>query len=75
MVNLFLLQDKTMLEQNDPVVIENERCVFWDFTLENGAGDWSIKGCIRVKMPGTDRVVCHCDHLTSFAVIVVRRLN
>ena len=51
--------------------IDNETCGFWDFRLGNEAGDWSTEGCVRVPNPDTDRVVCHCDHLTSFAVVVV----
>ncbi|XP_038077212.1 adhesion G-protein coupled receptor G2-like [Patiria miniata] len=45
------------------------KCVYWDFSLNNGFGDWSTKGCKR-EMDSKGRVVCVCDHLTNFAVIV-----
>ncbi|XP_071959935.1 uncharacterized protein [Antedon mediterranea] len=47
----------------------NTECVFWDFSLDNGIGDWSSEGC---ELDGTtdDRVVCLCDHLTNFAILV-----
>ncbi len=55
--------------------ISNSECVFWDFAALDGSGDWSTDGCEQVQIPGTDRVVCNCDHLTSFAVIVVSVYN
>ncbi|XP_071959938.1 adhesion G-protein coupled receptor G6-like [Antedon mediterranea] len=47
----------------------NTECVFWDFSLDNGVGDWSSEGC---EQNGTadGRVVCLCDHLTNFAILV-----
>ncbi|XP_038077211.1 adhesion G protein-coupled receptor E1-like [Patiria miniata] len=45
------------------------KCVYWDFSLNNGFGDWSAKGCKR-EMDSKGRAVCICDHLTNFAVIV-----
>ena len=48
-------------------------CVFWDFNLNDGAGDWSPEGC-RNESVADGVVRCLCDHLTSFAVIVVRIL-
>ncbi|XP_033125662.1 adhesion G-protein coupled receptor G6-like [Anneissia japonica] len=47
----------------------NPECVFWDFDLENGHGDWSNEGC-DYKETSDGRIVCFCDHLTNFAVIV-----
>ena len=47
-------------------------CVYWDFALNSGSGDWSAFGC---KMAGRDqdgRVTCECNHLSSFALLVVR---
>ncbi|XP_072022110.1 uncharacterized protein [Amphiura filiformis] len=75
------VEGPTVANLTQPVVIEfsphqawNEstgkaECVYWDFTLEDGVGDWSDKGCYYT---GTidDRVVCHCYHLTSFAVLM-----
>ncbi|XP_022110684.1 adhesion G-protein coupled receptor G2-like [Acanthaster planci] len=45
------------------------KCVYWDFTLNNGFGDWSNKGCRR-QFDHEKKIVCVCDHLTSFAVLV-----
>ena len=40
--------------------------------------DWSEEGCWLVNNTSngasSDRVTCHCDHLTNFAVLVVRTL-
>ncbi|XP_033109223.1 adhesion G-protein coupled receptor G6-like [Anneissia japonica] len=47
----------------------NPECVFWDFDLENGQGDWSNEGCVYNET-SDGRVVCFCDHLTNFAVIL-----
>ncbi|XP_071959942.1 uncharacterized protein [Antedon mediterranea] len=47
----------------------NTECVFWDFSLDDGVGDWSSEGCVLNRT--TDgRVVCLCDHLTNFAILV-----
>ncbi|XP_022098829.1 adhesion G-protein coupled receptor G6-like isoform X2 [Acanthaster planci] len=49
--------------------VHGAQCVFWDFSLNDGAGDWSTEGCRNESV--SDGVVrCLCDHLTSFAVIV-----
>ncbi|XP_022080046.1 cadherin EGF LAG seven-pass G-type receptor 1-like [Acanthaster planci] len=46
---------------NEPV------CVFWDVESTN----WSTEGCTRSTTSGASSpVVCHCDHLTSFAILV-----
>ncbi|XP_038060762.1 uncharacterized protein LOC119731635 [Patiria miniata] len=49
--------------------VNGSQCVFWDFSLNDNFGDWSTEGCSKVTVNNT-RTVCHCDHLTSFAVIV-----
>ena len=35
-------------------------------------GDWSVAGCYQVDVsdPG-DEIICHCDHLSNFAVLLV----
>lgn len=45
-------------------------CVFWDFNLQNGVGDWAPDGCQYAGV-NDGRIVCHCYHLTSFAVLMV----
>ncbi|XP_071960614.1 adhesion G-protein coupled receptor G6-like isoform X2 [Antedon mediterranea] len=47
----------------------NPECVYWDFELENGQGDWSNESCYFNKT-SDGRIVCFCDHLTNFAVIM-----
>ena len=46
-------------------------CVSWDFNLEGGDGDWSESGCRYDGVNDRGRVLCECDHLTNFAVLVV----
>ncbi|XP_038062206.1 adhesion G-protein coupled receptor G4-like [Patiria miniata] len=47
-----------------------KECVFWDFTLNNGSGDWSKAGCKTVSTDYYGLTLCSCNHLTSFAVLV-----
>ena len=45
-------------------------CVFWDPTLDEGFGNWSSGGC-QLLMKVADKAICGCNHLTSFALLVV----
>ncbi|XP_071959504.1 uncharacterized protein [Antedon mediterranea] len=47
-------------------------CVFWDFELDDGNGGWSSAGCYLANgsLDGSDRQICHCDHLTNFAILM-----
>ncbi|XP_033116034.1 adhesion G-protein coupled receptor G6-like isoform X2 [Anneissia japonica] len=49
-------------------VYKKATCVFWDFGLQRGVGDWSTAGCITNKENGM--ITCNCNHLTHFAVLV-----
>ncbi|XP_033118444.1 adhesion G-protein coupled receptor G6-like [Anneissia japonica] len=49
--------------------INNTECVFWDFSLDDGVGDWSSDGCTYNKTED-NRIICLCDHLTNFAILV-----
>ena len=51
---------------------EKTACVFWDFSLKDGIGDWSQAGCMY---EGTKDgiVTCRCSHLTNFAILMVSR--
>ena len=41
-------------------------CVFWDFSIQS----WSTEGCkVSPEDSQDDSTVCHCEHLTNFAVI------
>ncbi|XP_072045026.1 uncharacterized protein [Amphiura filiformis] len=44
------------------------RCVFWDFQLWNGVGDWSEEGCQYVETKD-DVIKCRCFHMSTFAVL------
>ena len=45
-------------------------CVFWDPTLDDRFGDWSTEGC-RLTADIVDKAFCECNHLTSFALLMV----
>ncbi|XP_073335736.1 uncharacterized protein [Pagrus major] len=45
------------------------KCVFWDFTFNDGSGGWSSSGCF-VRNSTDNETVCSCNHLTSFAILL-----
>ncbi|XP_033114086.1 adhesion G-protein coupled receptor G6-like [Anneissia japonica] len=47
----------------------NTECVFWDIAPNDSEGLWSNEGC---TFNGTKdgRVICLCDHLTAFSILV-----
>ncbi|XP_072038151.1 uncharacterized protein [Amphiura filiformis] len=44
-------------------------CVTWDYTLNDGIGDWSGDGCEIVDAVN-GWITCHCYHLSTFAVVL-----
>ena len=62
---------RTTYEPLEPGVDKTTACVFWNFTDNNGLGDWSPAGC---SFEGIEDgiVTCHCTHLTNFAILMVR---
>ncbi|RDD44468.1 Adhesion G-protein coupled receptor D1 [Trichoplax sp. H2] len=46
----------------------NVTCVHWDFTIGKD-GSWSATGCKLISSNKT-HTVCHCRHLTQFAVLM-----
>ncbi len=44
-------------------------CVFWDFTKEDGVGDWSTAGCMLARQTN-NTLSCNCNHTTNFAILV-----
>ena len=46
------------------------KCVSWDFSLEEGVGDWSTAGCVLDSVTN-GRAVCKCGHATNVALLVV----
>ncbi|CAM9453537.1 unnamed protein product [Bubo scandiacus] len=48
----------------------NTTCVFWQPEAGAGStGSWSKEGCETTHREGT--VICHCNHLTYFAVLLL----
>ncbi|PIK40323.1 putative G-protein coupled receptor [Apostichopus japonicus] len=60
-------------ENNETDVTIEFVCVFWDYNLTNGEGKWSEEGCRMVS--NDTEIVCACNHLTSFAVLVYHLYN
>ena len=50
---------------------ENNECGYWDYNLHDKSGGWATNGC-HLNRTEYGRHVCVCDHLTNFAVLVVR---
>ena len=44
--------------------------LYTDFLIIAGYGNWSNIGCY-VNSSNDDEVICHCDHLTSFCILLV----
>ena len=42
-------------------------CVYWNFAQ----AQWSREGCSFQEFGENGRVVCHCNHLTNFAMLIV----
>ena len=55
-------------------IYERTACVFWEFSANNGVGDWSQTGCVYIGFR-QGIVTCHCSHLTNFAILMVRKDN
>ncbi|PIK56356.1 putative G-protein coupled receptor [Apostichopus japonicus] len=47
--------------------IVEKKCVFWN-TKQSSEGEWSDEGCNITEKD--DQIVCNCNHLTHFAVLV-----
>ncbi|XP_030577885.1 adhesion G protein-coupled receptor F5-like [Archocentrus centrarchus] len=52
---------------------QNPQCVFWNFTLFDNLGAWDNEGCTFVS-DENDNVTCHCNHLTSFSILMSTRV-
>ncbi|XP_071942669.1 adhesion G-protein coupled receptor G7-like isoform X2 [Antedon mediterranea] len=44
-------------------------CVYWDFNLQDGIGDWSSDGCF-MNVTNDNIITCFCNHLTHFSVLL-----
>ena len=68
---LLPLPSSSSLQELLPAV--HVECSYWDLSLDEGFGGWSTEGCSRVVRVEDDagKVVCDCNHLTNFAVLLV----
>ncbi|XP_060641266.2 adhesion G protein-coupled receptor F5 [Anolis sagrei] len=48
--------------------LRNPQCVFWNFNFTADGGGWDSAGC-ESREDG-DNIICTCDHLTSFSVLM-----
>ena len=46
----------------------------WDFTAAGGEENWTTEGCVTTAVSDDGVVTCECNHLTNFAILVVRPL-
>jgi len=52
-------------------------CAYWDYMSNEDAGGWRTDGCTRTVIDDDSMddegltVVCKCNHLTNFAVLIV----
>ncbi|MCI4383590.1 hypothetical protein PGIGA_G00028240 [Pangasianodon gigas] len=70
--NVFPLDHVTFtLKHKEPIdpEIDETKCAFWDYSLSNMKGHWSIEGCERSHVNKT-HTTCSCNHLTHFAILM-----
>ena len=51
-------------------------CAYWDYLASPKSaspGNWSTEGCVLHDVID-GRVICHCDHLTNFAILTVSQV-
>ncbi|XP_028418860.1 adhesion G protein-coupled receptor E1-like [Dendronephthya gigantea] len=41
-------------------------CSYWDFSI----GNWSHEGCSFQRILDDNRILCHCNHFTNFAMLM-----
>ena len=52
--------------------VKTPDCVFWDYEADDGIGNWATNGCyLDMSEGGVNNPSCKCNHLTSFAVLMV----
>jgi len=52
--------------------IHSPRCAFYDYDRQSrGLSAWSTDGCTTI-ISETGLVSCQCNHLTNFAILMVR---
>ncbi|XP_061559618.1 adhesion G-protein coupled receptor G6 [Phycodurus eques] len=53
-----------------PQTILSPVCMFWDFSMNGGAGGWNGDGCRVSEESAVNKTVCLCDHLTHFGILM-----
>ncbi|XP_069579301.1 adhesion G-protein coupled receptor G6 isoform X1 [Brachyistius frenatus] len=48
----------------------NPVCMFWDFSMNSGAGGWNADGCRASEESSSNKTICLCDHLTHFGILM-----
>ncbi|XP_062869471.1 adhesion G protein-coupled receptor L4 [Trichomycterus rosablanca] len=59
------------LRHNEPIdpEIDETKCAFWDYSVTDMRGHWSIEGCEHIHVNKT-HTTCSCNHLTHFAILM-----
>ncbi|CAB4018009.1 adhesion G- coupled receptor G7-like [Paramuricea clavata] len=57
---------KIVLQRIVPGDTNSTLCSYWDFNL----GNWSQEGCRFERVLGDGRILCNCNHLTNFAMLM-----
>ncbi|CAH1247606.1 ADGRG4 [Branchiostoma lanceolatum] len=60
---------KIVFYHEEDSLIGDRECVYWDFQLNDHKGGWSSEGC-NVYFAADTHTVCHCNHLTNFALLM-----
>ncbi|NWV39378.1 AGRF5 protein, partial [Grantiella picta] len=60
--------DVNMTFAKKDLFLKTPKCVFWNFTLNGGRGDWDTYGCTPTELE--NYVICSCNHLTSFSILM-----
>ena len=48
-------------------------CGYWNYSANEDGGGWDTDGCNLTRED--DRIICKCNHLTNFAVLIVSCSN
>ncbi|NXX11529.1 AGRF5 protein, partial [Podargus strigoides] len=60
--------DINMTFEKKNLSLKMPQCVFWNFALNKHQGGWDTHGCTPTEEE--DRVICSCNHLTSFSILM-----
>ncbi|EDV25637.1 uncharacterized protein TRIADDRAFT_55942 [Trichoplax adhaerens] len=65
------LSNETLIYNQQLYAVSNNfNCSFWNYSIRTiHSGAWSNQGC-RSKSFNSTHIVCQCDHLTNFAVLI-----